>query len=314
MKKVLIIAIIILLGLGIAKDQIVKTVVTVATSQITGAPVGIDRFSLGVFKRSVRISGFKIFNPSGFPKGILVELPKINVDYSLGSLLSGKLHLLNVEVELKEIGLIKNKDGKLNVDSLKIVKESKKKGKASAQMPIKIDTLKLGIGRIVLKDYSSGGEPVIKVYDINLNKTYKNITSVQQLTALILGEPMKEAGIQGAQIYGVAMLAGVAVLPVAIVATFAGKDSTVKDFTVDFNRGYNASLSVLKTMGRISKEDRPAGAISAEVNSARVEVRVNKKADNKTEIFVSARRYFLPRPEVAAGVLYEISRKLKANL
>ena len=315
MKKavtLLLVIIIIFLGLGIAKDQIIKSVVAIVTSQVTGAPVEIDRFSLRVFKQSVRISGFKIFNPSGFPKGILVDLSKINVDYDLSALLSGKLHLVNVEVELKEMGLVKNKEGKLNVDSLKVAKEdTNKKGKTSAQMPMQIDMLKLGMGRIILKDYSSGAEPVIKVYDINLHKAYKNITSVQQLTALILTEPMKAAGIQGAQIYGVAMLAGVAVLPVAIVATFAGKDSVAEDFSVDFNRAYNASLSVLKVMGRISKEDKSSGVIVAEVNSAKVELRVNKKANNKTEIFVSARRYLLPRPEVAGGVLYEISGKLK---
>ena len=315
MKKtffILVVVIIIFLGLGIIKDQIIKSVVAIVTSQVTGAPVEIERFSLGVFKQSVRISGFKIFNPSGFPKGILVDLPKINVDYDLFSLLSGKLHLLNVEVELKEMGLVKNKEGKLNVDSLKVVKEDKKKkGKASGQMPMQIDMLKLGMGRIIFKDYSLGAEPVIKVYDINLHKAYKNITSAQQLTALILAEPMKAAGIQGAQIYGVAMLAGVAFLPVAIVATFAGKDSVAEDFAVDFNRAYNASLSVLKVMGKISKEDRPAGVIVAEVNSAKVELRINKKANNKTEILVSARRYLLPRPEVAGGILYEISGKLK---
>ena len=315
MKKtffILVVVIIIFLGLGIIKDQIIKSVVAIVTSQVTGAPVEIERFSLGVFKQSVRISGFKIFNPSGFPKGILVDLPKINVDYDLFSLLSGKLHLLNVEVELKEMGLVKNKEGKLNVDSLKVVKEDKKKkGKASGQMPMQIDMLKLGMGRIIFKDYSLGVEPVIKAYDINLHKAYKNITSAQQLTALILAEPMKAAGIQGAQIYGVAMLAGVAFLPVAIVATFAGKDSVAEDFAVDFNRAYNASLSVLKVMGKISKEDRPAGVIVAEVNSAKVELRINKKANNKTEILVSARRYLLPRPEVAGGILYEISGKLK---
>ena len=315
MKKAIILFLVVVitfLGLGVAKDQIIKSVVAIVASQITGAPVEIGSFSLGVFNQSVRISGFKIFNPSGFPKGILVDISKINVDYDIGALLRGKLHLVNAEIELKEMGLVKNKEGMLSVDSLKIVKEGKnKKDKSSGQMPMQIDMLKLGMGKIILKDYSSGGEPVIKVYDINIHKVYKNITSAQQLTALILTEPMKAAGIQGAKIYGVAMLAGVAVLPVAIVATFAGKDSVAEDFSVDFDRVYNTSLSVLKVMGRISREDKGAGVISAEVNSAKVELRVNKKASNKTEIFVSARRYLLPRPEVAGGVLYEISSKLK---
>ncbi|MFA5276217.1 MAG: AsmA family protein [Candidatus Omnitrophota bacterium] len=315
MKKILIVSILIIIALftiGILKDQIIKSVVTVVATQVTGAPVHIESFSLGLFKHSIRISGFRIFNPSGFPKGILVDLSKINVDYDLGALLRKKLHLLNAEIELKEMALVKNKEGKLNVDALKVVEEGKnKQNKPSEQMPLQIDMLKLGMGRIILKDYSSQGEPVVKVYDINLHKGYKNITSVQQLTALILTEPMKAAGIQGAKIYGVAMLAGVAVFPVALAATFAGKDSAAKDFAVDFDRAYNTSLAVLKRMGKVSGENKNNAAISAEVNSAQVNVKINKKANNKTEVFVSARRYLLPRPEVAAGVLYEISEKLK---
>lgn len=315
MKKVIrisIIIVILIFALGIVKDQLIKSVVTVTASQVTGAPIHIGRFSLGLFKQSVHISGFKIFNPRGFPEGILVDLPKINVDYDLGSLINQKLHLIKVEIELKEMGLVKNKEGRLNVDELKVVKEGKKQqGKPSKQMAMQIDELKLGMGRIVLKDYSSGGQPVVKVYDINLHKAYKNITSAQQLTALILAEPMKAAGIQGAKIYGVAMLAGVAVLPVAIVATFAGKDSATADFSVDFDRVFDTSVGVLKKMGRVDREDKPAGLIVAEVNSAKVELKVSKKANNKSGVFVSARRYMLPRPEVAAGVLYEISEKLK---
>jgi len=310
--KMLMIILISIFALGILKDQIIKSIITVTATQVTGAPVRIERFSLGIFKQSVRISGFKIFNPSGFPEGILVDLPKINVDYDLGALINKKLHLIKVEVELKEMDLVKNKEGALNVDSLKVVKEGKKhQAVPSKQMPMQIDELKLGMGRIVLKDYSSGGQLEVKVYDINLHKAYKNITSVQQLTALILAEPMKAAGIQGAQIYGVAMLAGVAVLPVAIVATFAGKDSVSEDLSVDFDRAFNASLSVLKKMGKVDKEDKNAGLIVAEVNSAKVELKVSKKANNKSGIFVSARRYLMPRPEVAAGVLYEIKGKLK---
>ncbi|MGA2775658.1 MAG: AsmA family protein [Candidatus Omnitrophota bacterium] len=315
MKKILVVLIVIIIAfftIGILKDQIIKSVVTVVATQVTGAPVHIDGFSLGLFKHSIRISASRMFNPSGFPRGILVDLPRINVDYDLSALLRKKLHLFNVEVELKEMDLVRNKEGKLNVDALKVVEEGKnKQGKPSGQMPLQIDMLKLGMGRIILKDYSSEKEPVVKVYDIKLHKGYKNITSTQQLTALILTEPMKAAGIQGAQIYGVAMLAGVAVFPVALAATFTGKDSAAQDFAVDFDKVYNTSLAVLRRMGKVAKEDRNKGMINAEVNSAKVELRVNKKVGNKTEVFVSARRYLLPRPEVAGGILYEISEKLK---
>ena len=316
MKKILIvlaIVIVVILAIGIIKDQIVKSVVTVVATQVTGAPVHIDGFSLGVFSQSVRISGFKMYNPEGFSKGILVDVPKINVAYDLKALLKKKIHLVNVEIELKEMGLEKNKEGKLNVDELKVAKQQgeKQKGGSSGQMPMQIDMFKLGIGKIVSKDYSTAGEPVVKVYDINIKKNYKNITSVQQLAALILVEPMKSAGIQGAKIYGVAMLAGVAVLPVGIAATFAGRDSVQQDFAASFDNVYNVSLAVLNKMGKVTKEDKSGGIIKADINSAQVALKINKKTNNKTGLIISARKYLFPKPEIANGVLYEISEKLK---
>ncbi|MDD4940251.1 MAG: hypothetical protein PHI60_08890, partial [Candidatus Omnitrophica bacterium] len=168
----------------------------------------------------------------------------------------------------------------------------------------------LGIGKIVSKDYSSGKEPVVYVYDVNIHKTYKNITSVQQLAALIIMEPMKAAGIEGAQVYGVAMAAGVAVLPVGIAATFAGKDHALQEFTTSFENAYDVSLAVLKRKGKVTG-DNLAGIINGVVDGAKVTIRIKKKTVNKVEIIVSARKFMLPKPKIAGGVLYEIAEKLK---
>ncbi len=311
-RKILLAVVISIFALVILRDQVIKSVITVTATQVVGSPIHIGGFSLGVFNQSVKISGFKIYNPKGFSRGILVDLPKINVRYDLGALLKNKLHLVNVEIELKEMGLEKNSEGKLNVDALKVAKQDKgREAKPSKQMPMRLDTVKLGIGRIVLKDYSSQKEPSVKVYDININKTYKNITSAQQLAALILSEPMKSAGIEGAKIYGAAMLAGVAVLPVAVAATFIGRDSVEHDFISGFDKVFETSSIVLKKMGRLTKEDKPNGILGAEIDSAQVALKIRKKPDNKTEVVISARKYLLPKPEIAGGVLYKISEKIK---
>lgn len=310
-RKVFLIVVICIFAIGIIKDQIIKSVITVAATQVLGSPVHINGFSLGIFKQSVKISGFKIYNPKGFPRGILVDLPKINVVYDLRALLKQKLHLSFVEIELKEMGLVKNSNGQLNVDSLEVVKRGKnQQAKPSKQIPMQLDVVKLGIGRIVLKDYSAGGE-VIKVYDMNINKNYKNITSAQQLAGLILAEAMRSAGIEGAKIYGVTMLAGVAVLPVAVAAKFMGKDSVQDVFRGSFSHVFEVSLNVLKRMGRVTEEDKSRGILGAEIGGAQVSLVFTKKADNKIGVVISARKYLLPKPEIAGGVLYEVSEKLK---
>jgi hypothetical protein len=318
MKKVLIIALAIVVALfilSVVKDLVIKSAVSIIATQVTGAKVDIGSFSVGIIKQSVRIKGFKMYNPAGFPQGLLIDLPKVDVDYDLASLLKGKLHLKLLTVELKEIGLVKNKDGKLNVDSLKVAQQETKKD-AKEQKPAKplvmqIDELNLYMGRVVSKDYSSGQEPAIQVYDINLKKSYKNITSAQQLAALVLSEPMKAAGIKGAAIYGVSMLAGVAVLPVAVVATFAAKDSVQKDFNQPLTKVFDVSAAVLKKIGKVGKEDKAAGVISADVNGTGVVVKLKQVSSKTTQITISARKFMLPKPETANGVLYQISQSIK---
>ena len=180
MKKLIIvlgIVVISLAGIAVFKNLIIKSVVTTVASGMIGAPVHMDRFSLDYFSSTIRISGFKIYNPTGYPEGVLVSCPKIKVIYDRSTLFNPKRHFLLVDVDLKEMGVVKNKDGKLNVDSLKIVKEYK----ASSTIKMQIDILNLSMGQIVYKDYTAGQEPSVRVYNVNKHNTYKGIPSAQHL-------------------------------------------------------------------------------------------------------------------------------------
>ena len=306
MKKyfvVLGIVVFVLVCIHIVKDQIIKSALTSAVSRVTGARVHIDGFSLNILSSTAHISGLKIFNPKGFPEGILVSCPRIDVIYEWATIFKEKRHLLVVNIELAEIGLTTNKEGKLNVDSLAVVQSH------SAPVPIQIDLVTLGIGKIVYKDYRNGSEPDVRVNNVNKQKSYKGIPTVQQLVALVMAEPMKAAGIKSAQIYGVVMVAGVAVLPVAVVATFIGKTSVQQKIDVPFERAYDVSLEVLKRMGRVSKEDPAKGAIQANINGANVSLKLQREG-SRTELTIAARKYFLPKLDIAGGVLYQISEKL----
>lgn len=318
MKKILKIIFVVILCifiLSLLKDQIIKYAVSAVTTGVTGTKTQIGSFSLGILRHSIRIRDFKIHNPKGFSNAVLVDLGIINVDYDLSSIIKGKLHLRRLDIDLKELCLEKDKEGKLNVDSLKIIEQKKetqdKKSKPVKQVPMQIDLLNLQLGRIISKDYSVGKEPSVKVYDIYASKSYKNITSANQLAALIISEPMRQAGIKGAKIYGISTLAGVGMLPITIAATFAGKDSAQRDFNLSVANLYEVSLAVLKRTGKVNKENKATGVIEANVNGASITVKLKEKTANVTQATVSARKLMLPKPEIASGILYRISEELK---
>lgn len=322
MKKifvVLIVVLAILLSISVFKDQLIRSTVATTATNILGAPVRINSFSLSLFKQAVSIGGLKISNPKGFPEGTLVDITKIAVACDLAALVKKELHLKHVEIDIKEIGIIRNKEGKLNVEALKVTekkpaeKPAEKEEKPAEQIPMRIDTLKLNVGNIIYKDYSKGEPPVVHVYDSGIHgKTYTNITSANQLVALILSESLKNTAIQSAKVYAASAVLGVGFLPAGVAVTLLGKDSTQQNFDVPLDRVYASALKIVESTATVKKEDKASGVISATMaDRTTVTVKISSTTPKTTQVTVSARKLLLPKPEIAKGILLQISDKLK---
>ena len=101
-----------------------------------------------------------------------------------------------------------------------------------------------------------------------------------------------------------ASLAGVA-------GVLMSKDSSDQEFGIDYDKVYAACVEVLQNMGEISKEDKESGVISGKVKGSNISIKIERKDSGKTHVEISARKYMIPKPEIAGGLLYEISNKLK---
>jgi len=307
--------IVILVIFSFLRDFAIKSIVQTVITNVTGAPTDIGNLSLSIIGRSVTITNFKIYNPKGFPREILADIPKIEVALNILPIFQGKIHLRTITLNIKEIGLTKNKDGVQNVDALKISQKKKEAGKkegmkSSQGINLQIDIANLAMGRIINKNYSVY-PPVVRVFDINLKKTYKDIKSVQQFAALIISEPLKAAGIGGLKVYGAAMLTGVAALPIAAAFTFAGKDYAEEYVSAPLEKTYAVAQKILQESGKIKKEDKTGSIINAEVGGAGVTLKLTTFNNKKTHIIVFARKFGLPKPEIASGIIYKIINELK---
>ena len=319
-KKIIIILIVVV-GIAFLKDAIIKTAITTVGSSIVGAPIKIKHFSLGLLTRKVHIKKMAVNNPKGFPEGPLVIIPEIRVDYNLGALFTGKLHLPLVIFDLKEVILIKDKDGNLNVDALKIAqapeeseqkKEDKKPKEKSKAMPMQIDELRLNVERVVYKDYSQGDKPEILAYEIALkDKVFINIKSPEQMATLIMVQAMGPTAIQGAKIYGAATLLGAAFLPAGVVGVLAGNDASVAEYGASFDELYDVSLALIRDIGELKSEDRANGVIKAKVYGSDIAMKIEKAKEQAIKVTVSARKMMLPKPEIAGGIQYQIFENIK---
>ena len=183
-----------------AKDIIIKTSVEKGVEFVTGLKLNIGSLNIGILKPIADIKNLQLFNPSNFPDRTMVDMPEIYVNYDLPAIIGGKIHLPEVRLALKEFVVLKNAQGKLNLDALKSV-QAQKEGKSAPQKTsgkapqIKIDALKLSIGKVIYKDYSKGGAPDVKEFNINLNESYTNVDDPQALASLIVVKALMHTSI-----------------------------------------------------------------------------------------------------------------------
>jgi hypothetical protein len=203
MKKLIIALItlgVLIFGLFLAKNAIAKFAISKGVKTTTGLGLGIENIDVGMFKPVVDAKGLIVYNPDNFTDKKMADIPFFYLNYDLGSFLSGGAHLRKLKIHLKEIVIVKNKAGELNLRALeKIAKEKEKKQskkeKAKKKKEFKIDFLALKIGDVVYKDYSQGEPAKVRKFEVSLDQSYKNITDSQTLTNLILVKALANTAI-----------------------------------------------------------------------------------------------------------------------
>lgn len=197
MKKlgmVFLLAIAVLIMLVVGKNLFVKSLLAQGLTKAIHVPVSIGSVDVRFRTANIEVLNLRIQNPRGFPEKMMLNVPEIAIAFDLKAFWKGKTHFHEVRLNLEELVVIRNREGQLNVDSLRPQatpqRDSAKAG--SSTLPkFLIDRLVLSIGKVVYKDYSSGGEPIVKEFDLGIqNREYRNIDDPQSLVSLIMFETL----------------------------------------------------------------------------------------------------------------------------
>jgi hypothetical protein len=89
------------------------------------------------------------------------------------------------------------------------------------------------------------------------------------------------------------------------------KDTVQAETETDYDKLWNASLSLIRYRGRPMIEDYARGIIQAEVDSSKVWIRVIRLTKNFNRIRVSARKYHLPNLSLAQDLFVRIIEQAK---
>jgi len=191
----LLILIVLLAAVFIGKDLLIRVGVEQAVKAVTGLPLKIDSLKVGLAPTTIDIRGMRLFNPPGFAESLMIDIPEIYVDYNLAEMLTGKVHLNDVRLDLNEFIVVKSKEGAVNINYLKTIQEKLPPPKPG-QEPVKIDNLTLKMNRVVYKDYAKGGaEPVVKEIKLGIDQTYKDIKDLNTIIAIIVVKAVSQTAL-----------------------------------------------------------------------------------------------------------------------
>ncbi len=196
-----------------ARNMVVKTALERGVQAVTGLRLTVEKVEVGVADTSIGIGHLKLYNPVQFEDRVMIDMPEIYVDYDLPAVIGGKIHLNHLRLHLRELAVVRNAAGELNLNSLNVVREEKGEEpvdpKAKARVPdMRVDVLTLKVGKVTYKDYSAPGAPVIREFNINIDESFYGINDPDQIVSLIVVRALSQTAIARLTGFDVSMLEG----------------------------------------------------------------------------------------------------------
>jgi len=202
----IIIALFLIMMVTFFKDAIAGYLLKRDVKRLLGLDVVMQDMIVGLSTTTVETKEFKVLNPPGFEDKVMLDLPELYINYDIHACLNRDLHFEYIKLDLKEFYVIKNKDGKLNLEGIKVVQEAKQVSEGQIQPPpdanakefeFRIDTLDLTIGQVIYIDYTkmTRGKPYTKTWNVNVNDRFTDIDDPAKFAKLIIVKALTKTAI-----------------------------------------------------------------------------------------------------------------------
>jgi hypothetical protein len=194
MKKILwvILAVValIVMALVFGRNILAKTIVINGVKQACGLKVDIVRVDISLPK--VAVIGLKIYNPEGFNADILADIPEVSFDLELQEFFKNKIHFKKLTLNVREMNVILNEQGKLNVNSLGLLLPPKTGG---TPPEVKIDMLSVKIGKVGYRGSFPGAGITSGEFNLNVDETFRDVTDPSKVTGQIMQKVISKVGV-----------------------------------------------------------------------------------------------------------------------
>ncbi|PIQ87336.1 MAG: hypothetical protein COV74_01210 [Candidatus Omnitrophica bacterium CG11_big_fil_rev_8_21_14_0_20_45_26] len=203
-----------------ARHQVIKTLLISSVKHATGLEMSIEGLYAGLVSSHLEADNLRLFNPADFPERLMLSIPDLYVDYDPVSFFKGSTHFTHIRVHLKELIVIKNQTGRLNLQALKVESPHRQTDDNQSPKQIHIDRLTLKVEKVIYKDYSSGAPvPSVQEFPVRIEEDFYQITNLNAVVALLITKALGRTAIASLLHLDLAGLSGAASRALAISKT-----------------------------------------------------------------------------------------------
>lgn len=148
--RFLILAIVLVVGLILLKDEILRSVAERQIRKSTGMEVKIGAIHTSLTRPVFSLENFILYNTADFGGGIFLDVPDLHLEFYPDAMQRQELKFKIVRMNLRELNIIESRDGRTNITSVAGALDSLQRGNTNSNdFEFKgIDTLNLSVGRI----------------------------------------------------------------------------------------------------------------------------------------------------------------------
>lgn len=195
LKKILWITLIVIVAFCVFRDFLIQKTLVMVARQMTGTTVHLEKFSMSLIKQTVELRHLKVDHPQGFRQEVMVDIPRVAVQWRMMDMFKGKgLSFGLIDLDIKELVVMKNASGEWNFNSLKVVKEQQSKNPLDLfkgeSMPMQFDKVRLNLGQVRQIEIDQQAN-IISQKEINIalkDKEFNNVDGLPALCGLVMFE------------------------------------------------------------------------------------------------------------------------------
>jgi uncharacterized protein involved in outer membrane biogenesis len=162
------------------KEVISKSLVENAVYSKCGLKLYVGKIDVGVLSPYVKCENIALLNPSGFPEGVMFDIPRLYIKYDFDAAVNREIHIQEMDIDIRAFNLVRNKEGMMSIDAVNIAKLNRAGSRVAERIPFMIDKLHLTGGKVTYTDYTSS-PPKVTQFEAHIDDNYKNVTDLYAL-------------------------------------------------------------------------------------------------------------------------------------